>query len=244
MRVLSLTHGPSVPGGVFEHVVQAAGHDLERWDVPAGGAPERAGAYDAVLAFGGSMHPDEDDRHDWLRAEEAFLGDVLGEQVPVVGVCLGGQLLARAAGAHVGRASAPEVGWHEVELTADGRADPVLGVLPARFEAFQWHEYAFRPPQGGAELARSDVCTQAFRVGRAWALQFHAELTREMLHAWVAAEPGALPVPAVDFLAEGDRRIEGWNELGRTLCAAFLDEAARGGARRAGRSTTSPAAEA
>jgi GMP synthase (glutamine-hydrolysing) len=240
MRVLSLTHGPNVPGGVFEEVVAAAGHRLERWDVPAGEGPDRAEAYDAVLAFGGSMHPDEDDRHRWLATEEAFLRAVLAEDVPVLGVCLGGQMLARAAGAQVARASAPEIGWHEVELTPAGRADPVLGVLPPRFQAFQWHHFAFGVPAGGAELAASDVCTQVFRLGRAWALQFHAEVTRATIHDWVAAEPGELPVPAASFLVEADRRIDGWNELGRALCTAFLEEAARAGARHATSSATSP----
>ena len=244
MRVLTVTHGPSVPGGVFEEVAEAAGHRLERWDVPVGGTPGRAAGYDAVLAFGGSMHPDEDDRHDWLAAEEAFLREVLAEGVPVVGVCLGAQMLARAAGARVSRASAPEIGWHEVELTPHGRADPVLGVLPPRFEAFQWHHYAFGVPPHGSELARSDVCTQVFRLGRAWGLQFHAEVTRAMIHDWVAEEPGEVPPPAEDFLAEADRRIESWNALGRALCTAFLDEVARGDDHLATSSTTSFAAEA
>jgi GMP synthase-like glutamine amidotransferase len=237
VRVLFLTHGPSVPGGVFEEVVEAAGHHLERWDVPAGGSPPPA-AHDAIMAFGGSMHPDEDDRHDWLAAEEAFLREALADRVPLLGVCLGGQMIARAAGAQVGRASSAEIGWHEVELTPAGRADPVLGVLPPRFAAFEWHRYAFGVPGGGTELARSDVCTQVFRLGRAWALQFHAEVTRAMIHDWAAEAPGELPTPAAGFLAEADRRIERWNELGRALCAAFLEEAARGDARPAATSLT------
>jgi hypothetical protein len=72
VRVLSVTHGPSVPGGVFDEVVEAAGHDLERWSVPEGGTPDPAGSYDAVLVFGGSMHPDQDDRFVWLEREEEF----------------------------------------------------------------------------------------------------------------------------------------------------------------------------
>jgi GMP synthase-like glutamine amidotransferase len=229
---------------MFEEVVESAGHRLERWDVPAGGSPGPPAAYDAILAFGGSMHPDEDDRHDWLAGEEAFLREALADGVPALGVCLGGQMLARAAGARVERASSAEVGWHEVELTPAGRADPVLGVLPPRFDAFQWHRYAFGAPGDGTELARSDVCTQAFRLDRAWALQFHAEVTRAMIHDWAAGAPGELPVPAAAFLAEADRRIERWNELGRALCAAFLEEAARGDAQPATSSTTSLAAEA
>ena len=175
MRVLSVTHGPSVPGGVFDEVVEAAGHHLERWSVPDGLAPDPARRYDAVMVFGGSAHPDQDDHFSWLEREEEFLRDVLADRVPVFGVCLGAQMLARAAGAKVEPASAPEVGWLDVELTAEGKSDPVLGVLPQRADVFQWHHYTFAIPEGGVELARSDVCTQAFRLSQpAWGIQFHA----------------------------------------------------------------------
>ena len=73
VRVLSVTHGPSVPGGVFDEAVEAAGHTLERWQVPDGGTPDPATSYDAVMVFGGSQHPDQDDRFEWLAREEEFL---------------------------------------------------------------------------------------------------------------------------------------------------------------------------
>jgi GMP synthase-like glutamine amidotransferase len=211
---------------VFDEVVTASGHELVRWVVPDGGAPGRATGYDAVLAFGGSMHPDEDERYDWLEREEQLLREALAEGVPVVGVCLGAQMLARAAGARVGPASAPEIGWLAVELTPEGRADPVLGVLPPTFEAFQWHHYAFETPAGGAELARSSVCPQAFRVGRAWGIQFHAEVTSSMVRAWTEEDPEELPFPQEELLAATGSRIARWNELGRRLCTAFLTVAA------------------
>ena len=226
MRVLSVTHGPTVPGGVFDKVVEAAGHELERWSVPLGGAPQPPGSYDAVMVFGGSMHPDQDEHFGWLEREADFLRGALEEEVPVIGVCLGAQLLARAAGAWVGPARAPEIGWLEVELTPDGRSDPVLGVLPPRTDAFQWHRYTFGIPNGGTELARSDVCTQAFRLGRhAWGIQFHAEVTQPMVEAWAAEDSDDLPVPVDDFLAETTSRIGAWNEQGRQLCTAFLEAA-------------------
>lgn len=225
MRVLSVTHGPTVPGGVFEETVEAGGHRLERWSAPLGGEPDRAGSYDAVMVFGGSMHPDQDERFHWLAREEAFLRSVLDAGVPAIGVCLGAQMLARAAGAWVAPASEPEIGWYEIELTPDGRADPVLGALPPRTSAFQWHSYTFGIPDGGAELARSAACTQAFRYRSAWGLQFHAEVTLPMLRGWIEEEPHELPAPAA-FLAESEANIARWNEEGRALCAAFLDVAA------------------
>jgi GMP synthase (glutamine-hydrolysing) len=227
VRVLSVTHGPSVPGGVFDEVAEAAGHELERWVVPLGGAPQPAVSYGAVMVFGGSMHPDSDEQHAWLAREEEFLREALAQGVPVVGVCLGAQMLARAAGGWVGPAPEPEIGWFEIELTPEGRRDPVLGVLPPRAEAFQWHSYTFAVPEQGTELARSAACTQAFRVGsRAWGLQFHAEVTLPMVQAWAAEDFDELPVPVEEFLAETAGRIGVWNDHGRRLAQAFLATAA------------------
>jgi GMP synthase-like glutamine amidotransferase len=228
MRVLSVTHGPSVPGGVFDEVVEAARHDLDRWVVPVGGAPQPPSSYDAVMVFGGSMHPDQDGEFGWLEREEAFLRRALDEDVPVVGVCLGAQMLARAAGAAVRPAPEPEIGWFDVELNGVGLDDPVLGVLPARTEAFEWHSYTFDVPSGGAELARSATCVQAFRAGpRAWGLQFHAEVTLPMLRAWIAEDGHELPVAPEEFVGEAEARMERWNEHGRRLCEAFLATATR-----------------
>jgi GMP synthase (glutamine-hydrolysing) len=226
MRILSVTHGATVPGGVFDEAVAAAGHTLERWLVPDNGSPDAAARYDAVMVFGGSQHPDEDARFDWLAREEEFLQELLAEKVPVFGVCLGAQMLARAAGARVGPASAPEIGWLDVALTADGAEDPVLGVLPPQATVFQWHHYTFDVPPGGSELARSPVCPQAFRLqGPAWGIQFHAEVTLPMLTAWSEEDPDDLPMPPEALRSESERRIARSNELGRALADAFLREA-------------------
>jgi GMP synthase-like glutamine amidotransferase len=228
MRVLSVTHGPSVPGGIFDEAVEAGGHTLERWQVPNGGSPGRASDFDAVMVFGGSMHPDQDDDFDWLAHEEAFLQDVLAAEVPVFGVCLGAQMLARAAGAPVGPASAPEIGWLEVTLTDAGAADPVLGVLPPVATVFQWHHYAFGLAPGAAALAESPVSLQAFRLDGlpAWGIQFHAEVTLPMVTAWSEEDPDELPMPASGLRAESARRMAASNAHGRALADAFLREAA------------------
>ena len=226
MRVLSITHGPSVPGGVFDEVVERGGHELERWVVPLGGAPRSSERYDAVFVFGGSMHPDQDEQFPWLEREAEFLQDALAAGIPTLGVCLGAQLIARAAGASVAPASAPEVGWFDVELTSAGAKDAVLGALPARAKAFQWHHYTFDLPDGAAELARSDVCTQAFRLDGSIGIQFHAEVTREMVEAWLGEDPHDVPDPD-EMRRATAAHIADWNELGRGLCRAFLENARR-----------------
>jgi GMP synthase (glutamine-hydrolysing) len=229
MRVLSVTHGPDVPGGVFENETSDRGHHLDHWSAPDGGSPGPAKGYDAVLVFGSSAHPDEDDRFAWLAHEEEFLREVLAERVPVFGVCLGAQMLARAAGARVAPARTPEIGWYEVELTRAGHVDPVLGVMPARSTVFQWHRYTYEVPTGGAELARSTSATQAFHLPpSAWGIQFHAEITLPMLIAWAEEEPEELLAPLDDLVSESRARIGASNALGRALCAAFLEAAERG----------------
>jgi GMP synthase (glutamine-hydrolysing) len=231
VRVLSVVHDPAVTGGggLFEQVVLQRGDHLDRWVVAEGdAAPGDPSHWDAVMVFGGAMHPDQDAEHPWLQGEVAFIERAVDAGVPTIGVCLGAQLLARAAGAWIGPAGSAEVGWFSVELNDDGAADPVIGVLPRRVDAFQWHYYTFELPEGAVELARSEAVRQAFRLGeRAWGIQFHAEVDRRMLDRWFREGAAELPKPVEEIRAETDRLLGGWNEQGRALSAAFLDEARR-----------------
>jgi GMP synthase (glutamine-hydrolysing) len=225
--VLAVIHGEAVRAGVFADAIAERGHRLEEWslawDRPL---PQPLDAYGAVVVFGGAMHADQDDRHPWLREETMFLERLFDLGVPMLGVCLGAQLLARAAHAPVFPASEPEIGWHEVELTPAAEDDAVLGWLPPRFDAFQWHYYTHGVPAGADELARSSVCTQAFRLGeRVWGVQFHPEVTLAQVESWVAEEPAA--ADGDRLLAETRERIEAWNDLGRRLCGAFVEAAER-----------------
>ena len=172
--------------------------------------PER---YDAIMVFGGAMHPDQDAEHPWLADEAAFIREAVDREVPLFGVCLGSQLIARAVGASVGPAATAEVGWHVVHVTDAGRDDPVVGVLPERLDAFQWHYYGFELPDGAELLADNDAARQAYRLGeRTWGVQFHPEVTRHMLDHWFVAGVEELPDPArikqeTDaHLARGTRR--------------------------------------
>jgi len=228
MDVLAVIHGEKVRSGVFGDVVEARGHRLEEWSLAWGTSPPRPlDAYSAVLVFGGAMHADQDGHHPWLREENLFLQRLLDTGMPVLGICLGAQLLAKAAHAHVGPVDAPEIGWYTVELTEAAADDPLLGRLPPRFEAFQWHYYEHGLPAGAVELARSPVCTQAFRLGdSAWGVQFHPEVTLAQVEGWLEDDEPT-PLDRERLLADTRERIEAWNELGRTLCDAFVDVAER-----------------
>src|SRR5207302_6785074 len=129
--------------------------------------------------------------------------------------------------AWVGPLPRPEIGWAGVELTEAGVEDPVVGALPRRFAALQWHHYTYGLPAGAAELARSPACSQAFRLGdRCWGVQFHPEVTRAQLERWL--EDTSDPPPDPERLrAETPENIGRWNALGRALCGAFLAAAER-----------------
>jgi GMP synthase (glutamine-hydrolysing) len=240
VHVLSVVHGGDARAELFAAVVDDAGHKLDEWSFAWGTPPQRPlDSYDALLVFGGAMHADQDAHHPWLHEESMWLQQVLSRRQPVLGVCLGVQLLARATGAWVGRMpDGPEIGWHEVELTEAGARDPVVGVLPPRFDAMQWHHYTYGLPAGAVELARSRACTQAFRLGEAcWGVQFHPEVTERQLEGWIA-DPHDPPPDRDRLLAETREQIGRWTDLGRTLCTAFLDAAERVLADRPGGSTT------
>lgn len=230
MDILAVIHGEQVRAGVFGDAIEARGHRLDEWSLAWDRPPAQPlDAYGAVLVFGGAMHPDQDDAHPWLREEDVFLQRLLDLRKPVLGVCLGAQLLAKAAHADVGPAREPEIGWFRVELTSEAADDPLLSRMPSRFDAFQWHYYAHDLPDGAVELARNKICTQAFRLGdSAWGVQFHPEVTLAQVESWASEDE---PVPD-GLLDETRERIGAWNDLGTSLCDAFIDVAERTGQNR------------
>jgi len=221
-------HGGEARAELFAPVIEQGGHRLDEWSFAWGTPPPQPlDRYDAALIFGGAMHADQDAWHPWLREETTWLQEALARQTPLLGICLGVQLLARAAGAVVRPLPEPEIGWYDVELTDAGVDDPVAGALPRRFDAFQWHHYTYEIPAGAVELARSPACTQGFRLGDAcWGVQFHPEVTRIQVEGWVANADDPPPAPQA-LLAETPVKIDRWNELGRALCSAFLTAAER-----------------
>jgi GMP synthase (glutamine-hydrolysing) len=234
VRAIAISHQADAGPGVFADEMRDRGVELDTWPIGERGAgpPSEIDAYDAVLTFGGAMNADQEGEHPWLRFEKDFLAAMVDDRKPLLAVCLGCQLLAEAAGGSARRASEPEIGWFEVELTREGESDPVIGPLAPSFPAFQWHSYEAVPPDGAAILARSPVCSQAYRIGeRAYGIQFHAEVTAADAERWIddyrsdedavriGLDPAALRV-------ETEERIRSWNQLGRELCGRFLDTVA------------------
>jgi GMP synthase (glutamine-hydrolysing) len=207
--------------------VRAAGHEYDEWSLAwERPSPRPLHEYGAVLVFGGAMHADQDDQHPWLVEENSFIQGLLERQVPMLGICLGIQLFAKAEGAAVyPLPDGPEIGWFPVELTASAAEDPLFARLPSRFQAFGWHYYTYDLPERAEELGRSARCNQAYRLGEsAWGVQFHPEVTMEIVQSWLDDDDDfPTDLDRTAFAAETEQRIDEWNAFGRALCGGFLE---------------------
>jgi GMP synthase (glutamine-hydrolysing) len=233
VRALAIVNSRDAGPGVFAETMTSRGVELETWVPAEAPAPPGLSPFAALLAFGGPMHADQEDANPWLGTEKRALAEALDRELPILAVCLGAQLLAEAAGAIARRAAEPQIGWRQVDVTAAGTADPLIGPLAPSFEAFQWHSYEVPPPPGAVELAHDPVCLQAYRIReRAWGIQFHAEVTRGDVEGWIRdchSDPDAVRIGIDPDELRGDTlpRIADWNRLGAGLCERFLDAATR-----------------
>jgi len=212
--------GPGLLGAYFQDL----GWELKAVELHRGDQlPEDLRSAAGVVMLGGPMNVYEEELYTFLKLEDGFIRRVLGEGVPFLGICLGAQLLAKACGAPVTKSLHKEIGWFEVRLTQEGVADSLFRGLPDLLTVFQWHEDTFAIPEGAALLATSGSCrNQAFRVGdSAYGLQFHVEVTPEMIAAWSKGEAAidARPIngesagrPA-DFEASAGRLFENFRRL-------------------------------
>lgn len=162
-------------GALAEHTVKPlAGQELPAHDEVAG-----------AVVMGGPMNVDETGRHPGLAAEREWLAEALRRRMPLLGICLGAQLLARALGAEVRPGEGPELGYAPVEILDPG--DPVVGGLAPSTAVLHWHGDVFDLPEGATHLARSARTeVQAFRQGSAWGVLFHPESDLALLEAWLA----------------------------------------------------------
>jgi GMP synthase (glutamine-hydrolysing) len=143
--------------------------------------------YGGVVILGGPMSVDQVDRYPHLATEVELVRTAIDQRIPVLGICLGAQLIAKALGAPVRLGDRMEIGWHEVALTEAGRTDPVLCHVGTPARLFQWHEDIFDLPAGAIHLAGSERCAyQAFRYGSdVYGFQFHLEVDEPLIERWL-----------------------------------------------------------
>mgnify|MGYP003340353842 CR=1 FL=1 len=181
MRAVCLQHVPFEGPGAFATALAARRVSLDRYLVPRDGLPTDAG--DLLIVMGGPMSVNDSDS--WIAEETAFIRSALLAGTPVLGVCLGSQFMAKALGATVRPGKALEIGKTHIQLTEEGKHDPVFGSFPEALSVFEWHGEVFDLPHECVPLAGSEIAPlQAFRFGsHAYGLLFHLEIETEGIEA-------------------------------------------------------------
>ena len=185
-RVLALQHCWDDPPGYLGELLQEHGIACEVVEVEEAPIPDPS-TYDALISLGGPQHAAADHKYPYLAEEKALIRKAVEQDIPFLGICLGGQLLAHALGGDVTRHTMTEIGFFEVEVTEEGKTDPLFSGLPDHQLVFHWHVDTFALPAGAVRLATNEHTTnQAFRVRkRAYGLQYHIELAPGMLETWL-----------------------------------------------------------
>jgi GMP synthase-like glutamine amidotransferase len=191
--IYGLYHDVNEGAGLIAETLKSEGIDFRAVHLYEGeGLPRDCGDLDGLVIMGGPMNVDDIRQFPFLLPEVQLIERLIAEGKPVLGICLGAQLVAKALGSRVYPNKIREVGWHPVSFTPAGKKDPFFSHLPDPLTVLQWHGDTFDLPKDTVHLATSKQChNQAFRWGESvYALQFHIEATPTMVTQWCADEEG------------------------------------------------------
>lgn len=227
LKVLILQHeGPTPPGHVTEWL-EGHGAETQVLRIDLEDPPVDPGRYDLIVSLG-SEFAAYDDSHAFVKREAELMRRAIDADVPILGLCFGGQMLARVLGGEVHRGSESEIGWLPVRTR-----DPDL--VPEG-PWFQWHFDVITPPPGATVIAETDLGAQAFVAGRNLGLQFHPEVTPEIMDEWVRTYRHELDAEGVDpdaLLEETNRHAQERKATSWQLLDGYLDTVAGLGSRAA-----------
>ena len=169
--------------GTLEQMFKTDGFEIENVDAKSDPVPESSKGYNAIVILGGPVAVY--DNLQYLEREQDLIRDAIGNNTPVLGVCLGSQLIAQAAGGRVYKGKKKEIGWYDVYVTPASSNDIFRGVTDKTIRVFQWHGDTYDLPTNAKILAYSDLYPQAFRIGSAVGIQFHLEVDGRIIQSWM-----------------------------------------------------------
>lgn len=207
-KILSVQNIACETLGTLEGMFRKDGFEVKNVMAQEEGVPSRSSDYSAIVVLGGPMAVN--DNLPYLQKEQELIKDAMKNGVPVLGVCLGSQLIAQAAGGRVFKGGKKEIGWHDVLLSPQGKKGLFSGVDEMKMRVFQWHGDTYVLPKEATVLAYTDMYPQAFKVGSAIGIQFHLEVDERLIKSWMKeydAEVSAEKVDSKSILpAPGDLR--------------------------------------
>jgi GMP synthase (glutamine-hydrolysing) len=208
-HILILRHIAHEPAGTIEHALTKAGLEFRYFDLFAKKSLNfNINKVSGLVIMGGPMSVNSVRKYPYLVYEAKWIRQAIDLGIPLLGVCLGAQLIAKAMGARVYPNGIKEIGWYSVELTPAAAEDRLFAGCGPELTVFQWHGDTFDLPPGAVHLAQSTLCrNQAFRIGpTAYGLQFHIEMTAEMIEDWLTVSENAKELAKVDYIDPDDIR--------------------------------------
>lgn len=188
MKILIVQHTVGEGPGLLQPVLLCKGWELDIrcMEEPGTSLPCNLDGYDAMLILGGPMGANEEDKYPYLRILQKLIVLSLQTGIPVLGICLGAQIIAKALGGSVKPNQVKEIGWYRLHLTGAGQQSPLFEGLPEELTFFEWHQDTFSLPESASHLVEGGTCTnQAFSINDSlWGLQFHPEVNQSIIFHW------------------------------------------------------------
>jgi GMP synthase (glutamine-hydrolysing) len=223
-KILSIQNISCETLGTLEDLLISEGYVLNKVLAPTEPIPHSATEFSAIILLGGPMSVYEG--IPFLNKEQSLIRDAFRRNIPILGVCLGSQLIAGALGGTVYKGAKKEIGWYDVKITDKGLNNLFKGIEKKELRVFQWHGDTYTLPQDAVVLAYSDLYPQAFRIGSAYGLQFHLEVTTQMIKAWTEEYGNEIRKEGIEsekIIARTSNEIEELNKKSSLVWSNFSD---------------------